>query len=209
MIRQPMHPAGAPRYAALYDPVSLALTAVSAIAGMAGSIMQGKSQAATASYQAAVAQNQAKAANINAGYAIQAGQQREQAARMRTAGLIGAERAGAAAHGVDANTGSMVDIQSDSAMLGELDALTIRNNAAREAYNYKVQGMGAKAEAGLLGYEAEQDLTGGFMKGIGSLIGGASSFSDKWASFGEAGVGAPAANIGPSLGAGTTSLIIP
>lgn len=188
MIRRLPRWPGDPANAAFYDPISLAITAVSALAGAAGSIMQGRSQSQAASYQAAVAQNQAKASEINAQYATQAGAQREQAQRMRTAGLIGAERAGAAAHGVDANTGSALDIQSDSATLGELDALTIRNNAAREAYNYRVQASSAGAQAQLLSYEGEQDLTGGFAKGLGSLIGSAGSFGDKWMSFQQQGL---------------------
>lgn len=185
------HPAAPPRYPVLGDPVSLAslaLTAVSGIVGGIGSVMQGRSQASAATYQSAVATNNQKIAGQNAQYALQAGQQREQAARMRTAGLIGSERASAAAHGVDVNSGSALDIQSDAATLGELDALTIRNNAARESYNYKVQGMNYGAEAGLLGYSASEDNLGGWAKGFSSLVGAAGSFGDKWMSFKEQGL---------------------
>lgn len=191
MFMRPYQPGMPPRYSVLYDPISLAslaLTAVSGIVGAAGSVMQGRSQASAASYQAAVASNNQKIAGQNATYALQAGQQREQAARMRTAGLIGSQRATAAAHGVDVNSGSALDVQSDAATLGELDALTIRNNAAREAYNYKVQGMNYGAESGLLGYSASEDTMGGWAKGFSSLVGAASSFGDKWQSFSEQGL---------------------
>ena len=44
-----------------------------------------------------------------------------------------------AANGVDLSSGSPLDILGDTAMYGELDALTIRSNAEREAYGYRVQ----------------------------------------------------------------------
>lgn len=193
MIRRGIHPAEPPRYAAVFDPGTMAIlslvgTAVGAVTSMGGQIMGARSQSQAASYQAQVATNAQKVATQNAQYAVQAGAQREEASRMRTAGLIGAQRATAAAHGVDVNSGSAVDVQSDAATLGELDALTIRNNAAREAYNYKVAGAGYGAQAGLLNYQAGEDTMGGWAAGFGSLISGAGSFGDKWMSYQQHGV---------------------
>jgi hypothetical protein len=55
--------------------------------------------------------------------------------------VIGSQRAGLAAQNVDINDpgSSAVDVQADAAYLGELDAMTIKNNAAREAWGFKVQ----------------------------------------------------------------------
>ncbi|MNJ23108.1 hypothetical protein D3C77_174860 [compost metagenome] len=87
------------------------------------------------------------AANIqNAQYAGQAaedavarGEFESDQQRLRTNAAIGTQRTGFAANGVDVNTGSAAEIQDDTAALGELDALTIRNNAAREAWGYRTQ----------------------------------------------------------------------
>lgn len=57
---------------------------------------------------------------------------------MQTRGLIGAQRAGYAAQGVELDEGTAKAVQTQSAGMGELDALTIRNNAAREAWGYRV-----------------------------------------------------------------------
>ena len=38
-------------------------------------------------------------------------------------------------------------MQADAAFLGELDAMTIRNNAAREAWGYKVQAADIRERA--------------------------------------------------------------
>ena len=54
-------------------------------------------------------------------------------------GLIGSQRAGFGAQGIDINSGSALDVQANDAAMGALDELTIRNNAAREAWGYRVQ----------------------------------------------------------------------
>lgn len=181
------HPAAPPRYPVLYDPVTLITAGLSAVVGIAGTVMQARQSAGQASYQQGVAKNNEILARRNAALAIQAGDVREQAKRRETAGLIGAQRAAYAAHGVDVNVGSPVDIQSDTAELGELDALTIRNNAQREAYGYKIQGDNAGAEAGLFGQQASGDQLAGWVGSVGSLIGGASSVGDKWLTYQSAG----------------------
>lgn len=53
--------------------------------------------------------------------------------------VMGAQRAALASQGVDVNSGSAAEAQASTAYLGELDAVTIRNNAAREAWGYQVQ----------------------------------------------------------------------
>lgn len=182
-----IHPAEAPRYRVLYDPISIVATVLTTAIGAVGSIMQGNQQAGTASYQQQVAKNNAILAQRNAAAALQAGDVREQAKRRETAGIIGAQRAAYAAHGVDVNVGSPVDVQASTAELGELDALTIRNNAAREAYGYQIQKGNATAEAGLFGQQASGDELAGWVGSIGSLIGGASSVGDKWLKYQGAG----------------------
>lgn len=78
-------------------------------------------------------------ADAAANDAIKRGEFESDQSRIDTRGMIGAQRAGFAANGVDVNSGSAADIQDDTAALGELDALTIKNNAAREAWGYRKQ----------------------------------------------------------------------
>lgn len=170
---------------------------VLAIAGIAASIggsligMAGQQQGTDASrsqahYNAAVARNSRLIAQQNARYAEQAGAVKEQAAGRRTAGVIGAQRAVAAAHGLDVNSGSPALLQEDAAALGHLDALTIRNNADREAYGYRSQATNFGAQEGL--YQMEEDSLGGWASTAGSLIGGASGVADKWLTYDRAGI---------------------
>lgn len=71
--------------------------------------------------------------------ALSRGKETEKRTRETTEQVIGAQRTSFAAQNVDVNKGSAMDVQADAAYLGELDALTVRNNAAKEAYGYRVQ----------------------------------------------------------------------
>lgn len=84
-------------------------------------------------------QRNAQIAEIQAKDALARGRVEAKRARRQTEQVIGAQRTGFAAQGVDVNRGSALDIQADAAYLGELDALTIRNNAAKEAWGYRTQ----------------------------------------------------------------------
>lgn len=78
-------------------------------------------------------------AEIQAQDAIARGKIEEKKSRRVTEQVIGAQRTGFAAQGVDVNRGSALEVQADAAYLGELDALTIRNNAAKEAWGFRTQ----------------------------------------------------------------------
>lgn len=91
-----------------------------------------ESQAGLSEYNAAVADLQAKDAE-------ERGQIEANHFRQRTRALIGEQRTGFAAGNIDVGFGSAVDVQADAAFLGELDALTVRTNAAREAWGFRVE----------------------------------------------------------------------
>jgi transposase len=163
---------------------SVAGTAVSFI----GQMQQGEANAAAARYQAAVARNNQIISEQNAIVETQKGQQMEAAKREQTAQATSMQRARLAAAGVALDSGSPVRIQEDIASLGELDALTIRNNAARAAYGYRSQGLNYAAQAGLDDMRSQNVSTAGTLGAFSSLIGGASSVSDKWLRFRNAGI---------------------
>ena len=81
--------------------------------------------------------------------AIARGTEAENSYRTQVRGIIGQQRAGIAANNIDVAFGSAVDTQADAAFLGELDALTIRTNAAREAWGYDVQASDLTARAAI------------------------------------------------------------
>lgn len=113
-----------------------------------------------------------KVSKVNAGISEQAakdalarGKVEADDMRQQTKQVIGTQRTGFAANGIDVNTGSAGQIQNDTAALGELDALTILNNAAREAYGYRVQAVDQRQQGKLAKYQ-------GKMEAFGSILGG-------------------------------------
>lgn len=158
---------------------------VTGVAGGAMSAMgqaqQANAAAANASYQAGMMRNQQLIAQKNAEEALKRGAIAEEQQRLKTGQIIGSQRAALASQGADINTGSPLDIQTDTARAGEQDALTIRSNSAREAYNYQVQASGAGAQAGLLDMQSA-NATASLPFTVGStLLGTASSVAGKWA----------------------------
>lgn len=67
--------------------------------------------------------------------------------RIDLRGLLGSQRAGYAGQNVDVGTGSPVDVVTDTAYQGELDALTLRTNAAREAWGYRAEAENERMQA--------------------------------------------------------------
>jgi hypothetical protein len=163
---------------------SLALTAASTVMGAIGKSQEAAAQAGMANYQAQVARNNQMVAEWNARRALQQGQVDEQNQRLKSASLLGSQRAALASQGGDVNSGSPLDIQADTARAGEYDAQTIRNNAALKAYGYRVQGANAGAEANLDDFKAGSAMAALPYSVGSSLLGGAKGLlNSKWPSF--------------------------
>ena len=116
-----------------------------------------------ANYQNKVAQNNALSAQYAADDAIQRGAVEEEQTRTRTRQLMAQQKAVMAANGLDSSTGTGASLLADSAALGEFDALTVRNNAMKQAYGHKIQADNLIAE----GRAAKKAGTG---SAIGSLL---------------------------------------
>ncbi len=99
----------------------------------------GEAQQRAANDEAALSDWNAQVVDLQAKDAVERGRLEENRFRQNVNLLIGSQRAGFAAGNVDVGFGSAVDVQAESAHQGELDALTIRTNAAREAWGFNVQ----------------------------------------------------------------------
>lgn len=148
--------------------------------GVVGGMMKGNAAEDAADRQAAELRRNAGYAQDAADDARARGRKDSDLQRIRTSQMIGTQRAAGAASGGDVNQGSNAIMQEDTAMLGEFDALTIENNAAREAYGYEVQateGLINARQAKLNGAQAKRDsILGGILGGAGgsfSMLGGA------------------------------------
>ena len=133
-----------------------------------------------ASYQAAVAQNNAQIAQQNAIYAKQAGAAKTEQAGLQSAEQVGAVKTSLAANNVDVNTGSALDVETGTREKGVLNEYTIENNADLQAYGYRGQASNFEAQAGLDKATATDDLVGGALNTAGSLLSNASSVGTKY-----------------------------
>jgi hypothetical protein len=113
------------------------LNVVGGVTQAYGQVQAGRSSARVAEFNAQMAELQARDAERRGGEA--ANRHRQQVTR-----VIGSQRAALAAQGVDVGDGSALDMQIDTASLGELDALQIRNNAAREAFGYRASAIDSR-----------------------------------------------------------------
>ncbi|MET3853055.1 hypothetical protein [Rhizobium sp. OAE497] len=160
--------------------LSLALAIGSTVIGAAGQVQQASAESAADKYNAQVADMNATLADKKARDDITAGQQEEQRKRLETAQLEGKQKAAMAANGVDLNFGSPLDTLVDTAKIGELDALNIRTNAYRAAYNDKVQATNFQNEAIMDRAKSSYDAEGGYLGAVGTILGGAGkAFSPK------------------------------
>lgn len=142
----------------------------------------GKLQREAAESQAELAEYNANVAALQAEDAEDRGHEEEQRFRRGVDGLVGGQRVGFAGGNVLVNEGSARDVQLDAATLGELDALTIRTNAAREAWGYRVEQEDLTRRAEIArkeGYYLEQagNARGNaqYINAANSVVGGSAS----------------------------------
>lgn len=149
-----------------------ALMIGSTVMGGAGAIQQGQATAASAKYNAQVADMNAKLSDRAAKDALERGKLEEQKQRQKTQQVLGAQQAGMAANGVDLTFGSPLDLLVDTAVMGEMDALTIRTNSAREERDIRQQGANYRGQAGMYRAQASSASSGGFLSAMGTVLGG-------------------------------------
>lgn len=140
--------------------------------GAVGTVQQSQASAKASKYNAQVQDMNARLADRRAKDAIERGAAEEQRKRQEVARIKGAQTAAMAANGVDLTFGSPLDTIVDTAVAGEIDALTIRTNAYREAYEHKVDATGKRAGAKLSRMGASAATTGGYLAAAGTILGG-------------------------------------
>jgi len=166
---------------AVMTAIGIGLAAYGAYQSTRGAIKANQAQKALSASQIAIGEASAEQqewnaqiAEVQAQDAILRGQDQEAQVRLGTKGLIGAQRAGFAGQGLDISVGSPVNVTADTAYLGELDALTVRANAAREAWGYQVEAADRRMAAGIArkGGQAQAQASSGRYSVANTLIGG-------------------------------------
>lgn len=146
----------------------------------AGSIFSGASEQGAANAQKRIARQNAEIAERNADLTMAGGESDAQALGFRNRAMSGALKAHQGASGVDVNSGSALDVQESQHALGMFDQMTLRSNAAREAFGFKVQAKQFRDEAAIAKAKANNAGVSAGINVLSSLVGGASSASSAY-----------------------------
>jgi hypothetical protein len=134
-------------------------------------------------------------ARAQAAQAYQLGAWRVGLLRSRLSSVLGAQRAGYAASGVETTSGSPLQAMNAARFMSDLDIQTAHNNAARAAFGYQQQALQLDKQAGAAKGGGIGSLVGGVLGGVGGFVLG-----------GPAGAAA-GATLGSGLGGGIGGFI--
>lgn len=164
---------------------TVALMAASTAFSAVGDLAKGQAESDNLMFQSQVA-------GYNADLSAAVGEAKSTQFGMKTAAQLGTIKAKQGASGVDVHSKSFTDVRESAREMGMLDALTIRSDAAREAYGYRTrQSMLVKG--------AEDAKSASYLDAFGSLLSGATSISGHFGKESLVGGGAPSTS-GNSLG---------
>lgn len=134
--------------------ITAAVALAGAVAGTASALQQSANQQAQNDYQSRLASRNAQVAEQNAQVAEEAARaERRQGyedavkKRQEAARIIGSQRAEAGAGGATVDVGSTLDRNLDTAEKGELDALSLRQQAENNASNQDVRAWALRNQA--------------------------------------------------------------
>ncbi len=150
----------------------LSLTAASTASQFATQRQQANALERQGEYERELYARNAALAEAQAQDAIARGHEAELRLRRRVRQMIGSQRAALAAQGVEVNADTAADIQRETGFLGELDALTIRNNARREAFGFRVQAADLAARGELAQFAAANQAAALRTESLGTLLTG-------------------------------------
>ena len=164
-------------------PIALVGGLVGAGISAYGQYQSREAQSANAAYQAQVAANNAKIAQSNAAMDIQSGEIQAANQGLKTRAAVGTIKAQEGASGIDVNSGSFPQARAAESEIGMMDALTIRSNAAKQAYSQEVAATSATAESGLLTAQSGQAASAAPIAAAGTLLSSASSVGGNYARY--------------------------
>lgn len=166
---------------------SLAASVVSTGAQMYGQVQQGKQATAQARYQQQVAENNATIAENNAKAIAASGRAEEQRQRIANAQKQGEARANMGGSGLELGSGTLLDLQADQVLVGEYDALTVRDEYVTRSNNALQQAANFSSDATLFGRSAKNASSNAAWGTAGTLLSGAGKVAGKWYDYKQAG----------------------
>lgn len=141
-------------------------------AAVAGTVMNANAQRSASEIQAKQDRQNAVYAETAATDVLQIGEKEAARARGEGTRLIGKQRVGYATAGVVLGTGTTLDTLAETREVTEMEALTIKANAARDAWGYRTQGLNYRAQADITRRAGEQAVVGTYLTGAAQVVSG-------------------------------------
>lgn len=120
---------------------------------------------------AAIAENNSRLAADQAKDAQAMGDRESEQQMWRTRAMLGTQRASIAANGIDSQIGTPAEILGETAMFGEIDQQTIRNNAARQAWGFNAQSLDYRNKGKLTKWSSGQQANATLLSSLASTAG--------------------------------------
>ncbi len=158
--------------------VMMAVSAASAVTGAVGGAMQYDALGKSGQFEQNGLEKKAQYEDWRAADALQRGDLEAAKSGVSNRNIIGNQRVGYAAQGVDVNTGSAADVQASTAGVGAMDRATIKTNAWRESLGYtqEADNLRTQKELSRMSTENQQKQTI-LSSGLGFLNTGAKGLS--------------------------------
>ena len=115
--------------------------AAAPILTIAGGLLDANAQWQAGKSRKKMAEFNAKLADMKAADALSRGEIDAADSGLRVRRTLGAQRAILAAQGIEVTSGSAANLQADTAAAGDAEQRTIRSNAFREAWGYKMAAL--------------------------------------------------------------------
>lgn len=154
------------------EPMTLAIIGMSAMA--VGGAVTAYNQHQEGEYQKDVANYNAKVGEQQASETEKLGNIQEQQQRTKVRQIMGAQRAAMGSSGAVVDAGSFGDVLDQTSYMGEVDAQTIRANAAKQAWGYRVGADMTRREGQAAASAGNAAAVGTLLTTAGSTFGMAS-----------------------------------
>lgn len=157
---------------------AVAMSAAGIASGAVGSYWSAKSTKIQLEGQAALADTNARIAELGAQQEMIKGERDVANLTLQAGQVKGAQRAAMAANGIDLGEGNAAEVQASTDIMKEIDKNTAHANAVRSAWGYRTQGMNYQNEA-----IVKRGTAGGIspgMSGFSTLLTGAGQVAPGW-----------------------------
>jgi hypothetical protein len=111
---------------------------IEGVSGAANAYNQTQSLAMQGEFQQKMFERNQKLSDMQAADALRRGDVESGKVRRSVSALLGKQRTALAAQGIDINSGDAATIQRETSAFGALDELTVKTNAWREAYGFRM-----------------------------------------------------------------------